>query len=209
MEMGSILASGWASGLNLYGTVLLLGLAGRFGWAETPAGLQRPGVIAAAGLLFVLEFIIDKVPWLDSAWDAAHTVIRPIGGALLGGFLAHDAGSSEVMAAMLSGTFSLTAHGAKASTRAVANTSPEPVSNLVLSVGEDGIVAVMVALALAYPVAAGIVAVTLALACVVVTWLLWRTFERIRGSWRNHRTAAGHRPRRGAGGRRVGSRRGY
>ena len=126
MEIGSILASGWASGLNLYGTVLLIGLAGRFGWAETPQSLQSNGMLALFGILFVAEFVIDKVPWLDSVWDGAHTVVRPLGGAILGGYLAHQAGSSEVLAAMLSGTFSLTAHTAKASTRAVANTSPEP-----------------------------------------------------------------------------------
>jgi hypothetical protein len=184
MEIGSILASGWASGLNLYGTALLIGLAGRLGWADTPDGLQGTAVLAVFGVLFLVEFVVDKVPWLDSAWDVAHTVIRPLGGALLGGFLAHDAGSSEVLAAMLSGTFALTAHSAKATTRAVANTSPEPVSNIALSLGEDGVVAGVVALALAYPVAAGIVAVSLALACVVATWFLWRTFKRIRGAWR-------------------------
>lgn len=187
MEIGSILASGWASGLNLYGTALLIGLAGRLGWADTPEAMQGTAVLAVLGVLFLVEFVVDKVPWLDSAWDVAHTVIRPLGGALLGGFLAHDAGSSEVLAALLSGTFSLTAHSAKASTRAVANTSPEPVSNVALSLGEDGLVAGMVALALAYPVAAGAVAVALALACVVATWLLWRTFRRIRGYWRARR----------------------
>lgn len=187
MEIGSILATGWASGLNLYGTALLIGLAGRLGWADTPDAMQGTAVLAVFGVLFLVEFVVDKVPWLDSAWDAVHTVIRPLGGALLGGFLAHDAGSSEVLAAMMSGTFSLTAHGAKASTRAVANTSPEPVSNVALSLGEDGVVAAVVALALAYPVAAGAVAVVLALACVVATWVLWRTFRRIRGYWRDRR----------------------
>ena len=123
MPVGTILASGWASGLNLYGTVFLLGVSGRLGWAETPSQLQSTGVLVAMGALYALEFVVDKVPWLDSGWDAAHTVIRPLGGALMCGLLAHDAGSSTSIAALVGGTFSLSAHGAKASTRALANTS--------------------------------------------------------------------------------------
>ena len=130
VPFGTIMASGWASGLNLYGTVLLLGLAGRFGWAETPPEIQHTWVLVVMGVLYGVEFVVDKVPWADSLWDSAHTVIRPIGGGLLGAMFAADAGDSEAIAALLGGGFSLTAHGAKASTRALANTSPEPVSNI-------------------------------------------------------------------------------
>ena len=175
------MASGWASGLNLYGTVLLLGLAGRFGWADTPDQVQQTWVLVAAGVLYVLEFVIDKVPWADSAWDSVHTVIRPIGGGLLGALFAADAGDPEVVAALLGGGFSLSAHGAKASTRALANTSPEPVSNIGLSLAEDGVVAGMVALALAYPLVAGVVATVFAIASIAVTWVLFRT---VRKAWR-------------------------
>lgn len=185
--MGTILASGWTSGLNLYATVLLIGLAGRFGWAETPEQLQQPAVLAAMFALFLVEFVVDKIPWLDSTWDAIHLAVRPLGGALLSGMMAADSGSSAVLMAMLGGTFALTAHGAKSSTRALANTSPEPVSNIALSLGEDGIVAATVALALAYPVVAGVVAVILALICAVVTWLLLRTVKRARERWRQRR----------------------
>ncbi len=187
MELGTILASGWTSGLNLYATVLLIGLAGRFGWAETPEQLQQPAVLAAMFALFLVEFVVDKIPWLDSTWDAIHLAVRPLGGALLSGMMAADSGSSAVLMAMLGGTFALTAHGAKSSTRALANTSPEPVSNIALSLGEDGIVAATVALALAYPVVAGVVAVILALICAVVTWLLLRTVKRARERWRQRR----------------------
>jgi hypothetical protein len=187
MLFGTIAAAGWASGLNLYATALLLGLAGRFGWAETPAQLQEPWVLVALGVLYAVEFVVDKVPWADSAWDAVHTVVRPIGGALLGAMLAHEAGDPEVIAALLGGGFSLTAHGAKASTRAAANTSPEPVSNAVLSVAEDGIVAGMVALALAYPVVAGAVAVVLAITSIAVTWVLVRFVRKARARWRARR----------------------
>ena len=189
MPFGTIAASGWASGLNLYGTALLLGLAGRLGWAETPSQLQSTGVLVALGVLYALEFVVDKVPWLDSAWDAVHTVIRPIGGALLGGLIAHEAGDPEVLAALLGGGFSLSAHAAKASTRAAVNTSPEPVSNVVLSVTEDGIVAGMVALALAYPAVAGVVAAVLAITSIAVTWVLIRFVRRLRGRWQERRAA--------------------
>ena len=189
MPFGTIAASGWASGLNLYGTALLLGLAGRFGWADTPEQLQRPGVLAVLAVLYVLEFVVDKVPWLDTAWDGVHTVVRPLGGALLGGLLAHESGDPEVLAALLAGGFSLSAHAAKASTRAAVNTSPEPVSNVALSVAEDGIVAVMVALALAYPLVAGVVAVVLAITSLAVAWVLVRFVRRMRARWRERRTA--------------------
>ena len=187
MPLGTIMASGWASGLNLYATGLLIGLAGRLGWTDTPEGLQQTWVLALLGALYLLEFVVDKVPWLDSAWDAVHTAIRPLGGALLGAALAHDAGSSEVVAGLVSGGFSLTAHGAKASARAAVNTAPEPVSNIVLSVSEDGLVAGMVALAFAYPVLAGVVAVVLAVASVAVVWSLVRAVRRVRDRWRERR----------------------
>ncbi|WP_421119763.1 DUF4126 domain-containing protein [Aquihabitans daechungensis] len=187
MPFGTIMASGWASGLNLYGTVLLLGLAGRWGWADTPSEIQEPWVLAVMGVMYVLEFVVDKVPWADSLWDSVHTVIRPLGGGLLGALFAADAGDPEVIAALLGGGFSLSAHGAKASTRALANTSPEPVSNIGLSLAEDGVVAGMVALALAFPVIAGIVATAFAIASVAVTWILFRTvrklWRRIKARW--------------------------
>ena len=182
-----MLASGWASGLNLYATALLIGLAGRFGWAETPEQLQQPWVLATLFALFLVEFVVDKIPWLDSTWDAIHLAIRPLGAALLTGMMAAESGSPEVLVAMLGGTFALTAHGAKSSTRALANTSPEPVSNIALSLGEDGIVAAMVALALAYPMVAGVVAVVLAVVCVVVTWLVFRMVKAARARWKQRR----------------------
>ncbi|MCB0970950.1 MAG: DUF4126 domain-containing protein [Acidimicrobiales bacterium] len=196
MPFGLIAASGWASGLNLYGTALLLGLAGRLGWAETPSQLQETWLLVALGALYVLEFVVDKVPWADSAWDAVHTVIRPIGGGLLGALLASDAGSSEAVAALLAGSFSLTAHSAKASTRAMVNTSPEPVSNVVLSIGEDGVVAGLVALALAYPVVAGAIAVVLALGSAVVAVVAFRAIRALARRWRRRRSgvAAGGAP---------------
>ena len=189
MPFGTIAASGWASGLSLYATALLLGLAGRLGWADTPPQLQQTWVLVVLAVLYALEFVVDKVPWADSAWDAAHTVIRPIGGGLLGALFAHEAGDPEVLAALVGGGFSLTAHAAKASTRAAVNTSPEPVSNVVLSVAEDGVVAGMVALALAYPVVAGVVAVVFAITSIAVTWVLIRFVRKVRARWKERRAA--------------------
>lgn len=183
MPFGTIAASGWASGLNLYGTALLLGLIGRFGWAETPPPLQHTWVLVVLGVLYALEFVVDKVPWADSLWDSVHTVIRPIGGGVLGAMIAHESGDPEVAAALVGGGFSLTAHGAKASTRALANTSPEPVSNVALSFAEDGVVAGMVALAVAFPVIAGIVATVFAICSIAVTWILFRTARNLRRRW--------------------------
>lgn len=185
MPLGAILATGWASGLNVYGTALLLGFAGRMDWADTPSALQHTWVLAVLGVMYALEFVVDKIPFLDSAWDVVHTAIRPLGGALLGGALAHDGGSSEVLAALLGGGFALTAHGAKASTRVLINTSPEPVTNVTASLGEDGIVAGMVALAIAEPVIAGTVAVLAMIVSIVVIWLVVRALRRLRRRWRD------------------------
>ncbi len=193
MPIGTIVASGWASGLNLYGTVLLLGLAGRLGWADVPPDLQHTWVLVAAAVLYVVEFVVDKVPWADSLWDSVHTVVRPVGGGLLGAMFAKEGGDPEVVAALLGGGFSLTAHGAKASTRAMVNASPEPASNIALSFAEDGVVAGMVALALAFPVVAGIVATVFAITSVAVTWILFRFVRRVWrriGAWRAGRAGS-------------------
>ncbi len=191
MEIGAILASGWTSGLNLYATALLLGVAGRLGWVVTPRWLQEPWVLVALGALFTVEFVVDKVPWLDSAWDAVHLVVRPLGGALLSGGLASSSGSPEILMAALGGGFALSAHGAKSSTRALANTSPEPVSNIVLSLGEDGIVVAVVALAVAYPTVAGVLAVLLAIASVIATVVLLLLARVARRRWKARRARRG------------------
>ena len=187
MPFGTIAASGWASGLNVYGTALLIGLAGRLGWAETPEQLQRTWVLAVLAALYALEFVVDKIPWADTAWDAIHTVIRPVGGALLGVALAQGGDGSALVAGLIGGGFSLSSHAAKASTRVVVNASPEPVSNILLSLTEDGVVAAMVALALAYPLVAGGTAVVLAVLSISVTWVLYRTVRGVRQRWRARR----------------------
>jgi len=190
VPFGIIAAAGWASGINVYATTFLLGIAGRLDWADTPSALQHTWVLVLAGIMYVVEFCVDKVPLLDSAWDVIHTAIRPIGGALIGGALAADSGSSEVVAALLGGGFSLSAHSAKASTRAAINLSPEPFTNIGLSIFEDGIVAGLVILALDNPGLAAALAIVFAAASIVVVFLLVRTVRRFLANWRARRRGA-------------------
>jgi len=182
---GLLLGSGWASGINLYLVALLLGLASRLGWGSVPDAFGRTDVMVVAGILFALEFVVDKVPYLDTAWDAAHTVIRPVGAAVIGAVLTGDTTSVVmVVGAVISGALALNAHAAKASTRVAVNASPEPVSNIVLSVFEDLSVAGLVALALTFPVVTAIVVVVLVISATALTiWL----FKKVRGAWRGIR----------------------
>lgn len=169
-----VFTSGWASGLNSYATVLLLGLLGRFaGLDAAPDGLQRTDVLTAAAVMFAVEFVADKVPYLDSTWDAVHTVIRPTVGAAIGLLVAGDATSVQgaVLAATGGGT-ALASHLVKAGLRLAVNTSPEPASNIVVSVAEDLTLGGVVALLLASPWVAAGVAGTLLLIGVILVALL-------------------------------------
>jgi Domain of unknown function (DUF4126) len=135
------------AGLNLYLTVFATGLAIHFHWIalapqyQSLSVLGQPIVITISGVLFLLEFFADKIPWIDSIWDAVHTIIRPIGGALLAiQVLGHSTPTLDVVIVLLAGTTALATHTAKATTRLLSNTSPEPFSNIALSVGEDAAV---------------------------------------------------------------------
>lgn len=164
LDMPSLLALaaalGWASGFRLYAVVFLVGVMGVAGWIALPPGLallQHPAVLAASGLMLVVEFFADKVPWLDSAWDAMHAFIRvPAGALLAAGVFGADHGAMAVVAGLLGGSLSATALATKMTTRAVVNTSPEPFSNWGLSFFEDGLVVAVVWLATQHPVAFGI-----------------------------------------------------
>jgi hypothetical protein len=134
-------------GINLYLTVFVTGMAIHFHWITLAPAYQslevlgHPAIITVAGILYFLEFFADKIPWVDSAWDAVHTVIRPIGGALLAiQVLGHPSPAYAVIVALLAGGTSLAAHTAKAATRLTSNASPEPFSNIGLSLGEDAAV---------------------------------------------------------------------
>jgi hypothetical protein len=149
-------ALGWASGLRLYAVVFLTGLAGHLGWVPLPTGLQllqQPAMLWVSGGLVAVEFLADKVPWVDSLWDAAHTVIRiPAGAALAYGVFGGDQATWATAAALLGGTLAATAHTAKATTRAAVNSSPEPFSNIALSLAGDAFVPAMLWLAWQHPV---------------------------------------------------------
>lgn len=187
VETISVLAgSGWASGINLYLATLMLGIAGRSGWADIPDVIQRTDVMVIAGVLFVVEFFADKVPFLDSFWDSIHTFIRPIGAAALGAVIAGDSESiGAAVGAIVSGALALDAHAAKASTRVAVNASPEPVSNVVLSLTEDVGVATLVVLAVSYPVVTIIVVAVLVVAATALTIWLFRV---VRRNWRKMRS---------------------
>jgi hypothetical protein len=170
---------GFASGIRLYAVLLITGLVGYAGWVELPGGLailQHPWVIAASGAMFVVEFVADKIPGVDTVWDAIQTFIRiPAGAALAAGvFGGADNAAWTTIAAILGGSLAATSHFTKAGTRAAANTSPEPFSNVALSVTEDIGVAGLMWLVLSYPlVALGVVVVLLILA----VWLLPKLFR--------------------------------
>jgi hypothetical protein len=184
-----VFSSGWASGVNAYATVLIMGLLGRFAGVDAvPEGLQRTEVLVAAFILFAVEFVADKVPYIDSAWDSVHTVIRPAIGATIGLLIAGDAQNlNEAVAASVGGGTALASHGVKAGIRLAANASPEPFSNIILSLLEDTMVTGIVVLALAEPwLAAAIAAVLLVMGLTIVMLLL----RAIRGFFRRRSTRA-------------------
>ena len=161
--LGRTMGFSFAAGINLYATVAVLGLAKRYGWVQLPEQFgvfDNDIVIGAAVVLYVVEFIADKIPWVDSAWDAVHTVIRPVGGALIAvGTLGEASPAVEGLVALLGGSLAAGTHFSKAGTRAVANTSPEPFTNWALSISEDVFVIGLATLALKYPAAAAIVVI--------------------------------------------------
>jgi hypothetical protein len=186
--LGRTMGFSFAAGINLYATVAILGLAGRFDWVALPpqfAVFDNDIVIAAALALYVIEFVADKIPWVDSVWDAMHTVIRPLGGALIAVATLGDVSPSvEGIAALLGGSLALGTHFTKAGTRAVAHTSPEPFSNWILSILEDIFVVGLGMLALKYPAAAAIVvAICVVLMIVFATWIV----RAVRRRWRQGR----------------------
>ena len=166
-----------AAGVNLYATVAILGLATRFGWVDLPAQYQvfnNDWVIGAAIVLYVVEFVADKIPWVDTLWDAVHTVIRPAGGALIAvASIGQTQPTFQAMAAIAGALLATSSHAAKAGTRAVANTSPEPFSNWALSLAEDGFVITLGILALTHPMAAAmVVVVTIAVLIIGFSWFV-------------------------------------
>ena len=176
--LGFALGTSFASGLNLYATVAAVGLFQRFGIASLPeplAVLAHPVVLGVAITLFLVEFIADKIPYVDSAWDAVHTFVRPPAAAILSYSAFADGFPEEwkLAAALLAGSVALTSHGAKASTRAAANVSPEPVSNWTLSLLEDGFAIFLAWMAVEHPLLTATIVVVLVIVAVFVIWKLF------------------------------------
>lgn len=169
-----VFTSGWASGINAYAVVLLLGIFGATGVSdEVPASLQRTDVLVVAGVLFLCELVADKIPYVDSVWDTAHTVIRPVSGAVVAALLAGGDGSlPELAAGAVGGSTALVSHLVKAGTRMAVNTSPEPFSNIAMSTVEDLGVAGVVTFALFHPwIAATVAGTLLVLGLVILAFL--------------------------------------
>ncbi|MGW1492875.1 DUF4126 domain-containing protein [Streptomyces sp. NPDC002402] len=178
-----VFTSGWASGINAYAVVLLLGVFGATGLTdEVPASLQRTDVLIVAGVLFLCDAVADKIPYVDSIWDSVHTVVRPVAGAVVAALLAGESGSlPELAAGAVGGSTALMSHLVKAGSRMAINTSPEPFSNIAVSTAEDLGVAGIITFAIFHPVAAAVIAGTLlALGMVTVVFLA----SRIRRFWR-------------------------
>ena len=183
VALASLLA--WASGVRLYLVVFAIGLVGYFGYLDLPPGLtvlQHPWVIGTAGFMLAIEFLVDKVPAIDSAWDAVHTFIRIPAGALLAAGATTDSLSALAVAAgLLGGTITAGTHFTKAGGRALINTSPEPFSNWGASFAEDVTVVGGIALALYYP---AVFLVLLALFIVLMIWLLPKLWKSARSVFR-------------------------
>jgi hypothetical protein len=171
-------ALGWASGFRLYATLFAAGMASRLGWIDLPASLdllEHPVLLGLSGLLLATEFLVDKIPGLDSFWDLVNSVIRvPAGAALAAAVLGADSGVMAVAGALLGGSLAASSQLAKTSVRAAINTLPEPVSNLFASLTEDGLSLGMLWLAVSKPMVFAVMLGLLVVAAVAVVWLLMR-----------------------------------
>ncbi|MBI2421912.1 MAG: DUF4126 domain-containing protein [Candidatus Hydrogenedentes bacterium] len=195
--LSSVLGVGFLSGINLYATVLLLGLAVRIGFVDTLPGfthlevLGHPAVLVTAGGLYLIEFVADKIPYVDSSWDAIHTVIRPVGAAALAaGTLGGLDPATETALVLACGGLALSSHSAKATTRVAANHSPEPFSNIALSVAEDVAVLGGLWLLLVYPLVA-LCAVVVFLG--IFVWIFPKILRALRASFRRIRSLVSRR----------------
>ncbi len=176
-EYGIMLVAGWASGVSIYFTVAFLGIAGRAGWVTLPGNLvtlENPLIIAAALFLACIEFVADKVPFVDSMWDGVHTFIRPAGAVVLGLMAGTEAGPiAQTLFALLTGSIALDSHAVKATTRLAINTSPEPFSNVAASLAEGAALLFVFWLFVKHPL----------LACLLVLAFVVGSFFILRALW--------------------------
>lgn len=176
--LGRTLGFSLAAGVNLYATVAILGLASRYQWVQLPEQFKvfdNPWIIGLAGVLYMVEFVADKVPWVDSIWDSIHTLIRPIGGALIAVASLGDANPLVTgLIALLGGAVAASSHATKAGTRVAANTSPEPFSNWFLSLAEDAFVIGLSVITLKFPLIALGMSVVILVLIVLTIRAVWR-----------------------------------
>jgi hypothetical protein len=181
--LGSTMGLGLVSGLNLYATVLTVGLGLRLGLITLNpelsglAVLSSPYVLIAAGVIYLVEFFADKIPWVDSLWDSVHTIIRPLGAALIGATAIGTVEPQTAVIAALCAGVSLSGHSVKAGTRLLANHSPEPFSNIALSLGEDFLVVIGSWLALRHP---AIMVTIVVIFLIVFAWFAPKAFRLMR-----------------------------
>ncbi len=188
-ELSVLLVAGWTSGTSVYLTAAIVGIAGRMGWMKLPGALdtlQNPFIIALAVLIYAVEFVADKIPLVDSAWDAAHTFIRPAAAAAAGYLGGTEYGpAAQTGLALLTGTIALDAHALKSTTRLAINTSPEPFSNIGASLAEHSFVIFLFWFFIKHPVLACALVALLIVASFFIVRLLWRfaaaLFRRISG----------------------------
>lgn len=183
--LGFSIGSAWLSGINLYATVLVLGLVQHFHWAQLPGDLSylgHPWVLITAGVLYAVEFIADKIPAVDSVWDVIHTFIRiPAGAVLAAAAVAHLDPKIRLLALLIGGGVALSSHSTKTATRLAANTSPEPVSNVVLSLLGDAVTVGGALLMSVHPVVLLVIAlIAIVLSAVLIRWL-YRGMRRLFG----------------------------
>jgi hypothetical protein len=192
-------ALGWASGLRLWAVLLLTGGAGALGWITLPPGLhllENPFVLAAAGAMAAVEFLADKIPALDSAWDVLQTLVRiPGGAALAAGVFGGDDTTWAAVAGVLGAMLAANSHVAKTSLRAAVNTSPEPFSNIGLSLLGDAAVPTALWLASAHPVALLVLVGVAAAIMAAVSVLLIRFLRALVRRWRGRGSSAAQTPR--------------
>jgi hypothetical protein len=180
--LGRTMGFSLAAGVNLYATVAILGLASRYQWVNLPEQFKvfdNSWIIGAAAVLYVVEFVADKVPWVDSIWDSVHTLIRPVGGALIA--VASLGNASPLMTgviALLGGVVAASGHVTKAGTRVAANTTPEPFSNWLLSLAEDAFVIGLSFITLKFPLVALGVSVAILILIVMTARSIWKWLKK-------------------------------
>ena len=191
-NLGALLGGSWASGVNLYLTIAVLGILDKMNVLSLPGDLEvisNPFIIGIAIVMYLVEFFADKIPLVDSAWDSIHTFIRPIGGAALSYMAMADMGPvAQIPAALLSGTIAMDSHLTKATTRAAINTSPEPFTNSVASVSEDAMVVGVIWMIVKHPIIAGIAVILFVLFSIWFLKMMFKFVKKIFGRGKKDET---------------------